>query len=46
MDAHVKAFYDDIEANYDEIQAKAMREAEDRWLDAGCPSNGFDEFGD
>lgn len=45
MDAHVNAYYDDIEAYYDQIQSAAMRAAEDRWVDAGCPSNGFYDDG-
>jgi hypothetical protein len=44
MDAHVKAYYDDIEAYYDDIESQVMKAAEDRWVDAGCPSNGFYDY--
>lgn len=45
MDAHVKAYYDDIEAYGVAIEAAQMQAAEDRWIDAGCPSNGFYDDG-
>ena len=46
MDAHVTEYYSFLEAEYDAIEAAQMRAAEDRWVDAGCPSNGFydDEY--
>ena len=41
MDAHVNDYYDFLSAEHDAIEAAQMRAAEDRWVDAGCPSNGF-----
>lgn len=47
MDAHVKAYYDDLEAYHCEIEAQAMKAAEDHWLDNGCQwldnFTGFDD---
>lgn len=33
MDAHVKAYYDDMEAYHDDMEAQSMQAAENRWLE-------------
>ena len=45
MDAHVTDYYEFLEAEHEWAVAEQMRAAENRWVDAGCPSNGFYDDG-
>lgn len=38
--AHVEEYYEFLAALDWDIACQAMKDAEDRWVDAGCPTNG------